>query len=131
MADVTGPISSLPGSAHHEVPKGQMCDYHADRPAVARYQGETDSFGCEMHDLCEECLAEFRAADNSPEAHTGTCDWCEHQATDLRPTRDYEEGMHGRVYDVCGACRRRVDDEARAELDAYDDEGGWGYDGDE
>lgn len=30
-------------------------------PAVARVQGETDSFGCEMHDLCAECLASFRA----------------------------------------------------------------------
>ena len=47
MADVTGPISSLPGSGH-SVPDGAMCDEHPDRPAVARVQGETDSFGCEM-----------------------------------------------------------------------------------
>jgi hypothetical protein len=52
MADVTGPISTLPGSSHHDVPDGMMCDDHPDRPAVTRLQGETDSFGSEMHDLC-------------------------------------------------------------------------------
>ncbi len=41
MAEVTGPISSLPG-AYHSLPKGTMCDEHPDRPAVARVQGETD-----------------------------------------------------------------------------------------
>lgn len=38
-----------------------MCDDHPDVPAVARVQGETDSFGCEMHDLCQACLDELRA----------------------------------------------------------------------
>jgi hypothetical protein len=44
MSDVTGPISSLPGSTH-AAPTAGMCDDHPDRPAVARVQGETDSFG--------------------------------------------------------------------------------------
>jgi hypothetical protein len=130
MADVTGPISSLPGTAHHDLPKGQKCDYHPDREAVVRYQGETDSFGCEMHDICEECLKEFRAADNSTEARTGQCEWCKHEATDLRDARDYDEGMSGRIYRVCGPCRKRVDDEAREELEAsgyFDDCGDDGY----
>lgn len=118
MADVTGPISTLPGSSHHDVPDGQNCDYHPDRKAVARYQGETDSFGCEMHDICAECLKEFRESANSPEARTGRCDWCESDATDLRDTRDYDEGMAGPIYRVCGPCRKRVDDDAREELDA-------------
>lgn len=122
MADVTGPISTLPGSAHHEVPEGVRCDYHDDRPAVARYQGETDSFGCEMHDLCEECLKSFREADRSPEARTGQCDWCKREATNLGDTRDIDEGMAGPVYRVCGPCRKKYDDELRAELDYYDDD---------
>lgn len=121
MADVTGPISTLPGSAHHHLPEGQKCDCHPDRPATVRYQGETDSFGCEMHDLCDECFKEFRAADRSPEARTGRCDWCKHDATDLAPQRDIDEGMAGPVYDVCGTCRKKYDDELRAELAAYDD----------
>ena len=119
MADVTGPISTLPNS-RHEAPEGQKCDYHPDRPAVTRWQGETDSFGCEMHDICEECLQEFRASANSPEARTGQCEWCKSEATDLRDTRDIDEGMSGRVYRVCGSCRKKYDDELRAELDEYD-----------
>ena len=89
MADVTGPISSLPGSAHR-VPRGAHCDecdneisnrlgdeWRASRqdsekswwndpelkrrhdeelalhPATHRMQGDTDSFGSEMMDLCD------------------------------------------------------------------------------
>jgi len=121
MGDVTGPISSLPYS-RHATPDGTMCDEHPDRPAIVRIQGETDSFGSEMHDCCQECADAIKAERNSPEARTGKCDWCKQEATDLRPKRDYEEGMSGRVYDVCGACVRKEDEECRAELDAYDDD---------
>lgn len=118
MADVTGPISTLPGT-RHAMPAGTKCDEHQDRDAIARVQGETDSFGSEMNDMCAECLAEYRAAMNSPEAdewRKGKCEWCSEVATDLRNARDYEEGMCGRVYRVCGACIKRVDEEARREL---------------
>lgn len=114
MGDVTGPISTLPG-ARHPVPDGQMCDDHPDRPAVARIQGETDSFGCEMNDMCAECLAEERSY--AAEARAGRCDWCKQDVTDLRPRRDYDEGTCGRVYHVCGACadrhQKRIEEEAR------------------
>lgn len=106
MADVTGPISSLPGSGH-SVPSGAMCDEHPDRPAVARVQGETDSFGSEMIDCCEECRAEMLAAIRAE--REGPCDWCRQAATDLRYRRDYEEGMCGRVYRVCGPCVAAAD----------------------
>lgn len=119
MAELTGPISTLPG-AHHDVPNGTMCDEHPDRPAVARVQGETDSFGSELNDLCQECLDADRAYSRSPEATTGTCDWCKQEAADLRDRRDHEEGLYGRVYQVCGACRKRDEDEARAEMAQYD-----------
>lgn len=120
MAEVTGPIRTLPGAVH-ELPEGAKCDEHPDRPAVARIQGETDSFGSELNDMCQECADEYRAWRRSPEASTGQCEWCEREATDLRATRDYDEGMYGRVYEVCGACRKRVNDEAAAELAQYDD----------
>lgn len=123
MGEVTGPISTLPGRGH-DFPDGTMCDHHPERPAVARIQGETDSFGCEMNDMRQECLDEHRAYMRSPEATTGRCDWCKKDAADLRTTRDYEEGMCGPVYEVCGACRQRRDEAAQAELDAFDD-GGW------
>ena len=128
MAEVTGPISTFPGSLH-TVPEGTICDQHPDRPAVARIQGETDSFGCELNDACEECLKAYREYARSPEARTGTCDWCKSEATDLADTRDYEEGMTGPVYRVCRACRRRRDDEDRAYLDSFDG-GGWDDPGD-
>lgn len=123
MADVTGPISTLPG-ASHQVPEGTKCDNHADREAVARIQGETDSFGSEMHDLCQECLDADRAWERSPEAaeeRKGKCDWCKDEAADLRVARDYEEGLHGPVYRVCGACISHRDADLRAEMASYDD----------
>jgi hypothetical protein len=119
MADVTGRISSLPGS-FHVLPEGAMCDIHPDVAAVARVQGETDSFGSEMNDMCQACLDEYRAYMNSAEARTGRCDWCKRDALDLRDTRDYEEGMCGPVYRVCDACRKKANDEAAAELDNYE-----------
>ncbi len=86
MADVTGPISTLPG-ASHAVPEGTMCDEHPDRPAVARIQGETDSMGCEMIDACAECVVEIRNEGLGQTVCTGDCDWCKKEATDLRPAR--------------------------------------------
>jgi len=119
MADVTGPISTLPGSGH-SVPEGQTCDFHPDRPAVARIQGETDSMGSEMNDCCQECSDTIKA--HAKEARTGVCDWCKLQVSDLRPARDYDEGMSGRVYDVCGRCVRKQTEEATQWLREYDDE---------
>ncbi len=124
MSDVTGPISTLAGT-EHDVPEGMMCDEHPDRPAVARIQGETDSFGCEMHDLCQECLDADRAWRNSPAAaewRKGTCEWCKSPADDLRDRRDYEEGNCGRVYRVCGACVKRDNEYWASESAAYDDD---------
>lgn len=74
----------------------------------------------EMHDLCQECLTEFRADECSAEARTGQCEWCKEQATDLRDARDYDEGLTGRVYRVCSACKKRRDDRIKEELEEYD-----------
>lgn len=131
MSDVTGPISTLPG-AHYSLPPNTKCDDHPDRDAVSRVQGETDSFGSEMHDMCAECLDRHRAYLTSPEAaehRKGQCEWCKGSATDLRDARDYEEGMSGRVYRVCGACVKRQSDEAARELAESDD--GWSDWGDD
>lgn len=113
MADITGPISTIPGSRHVS-PEGAMCDDHPDRPAVARVQGETDSFGSEMYDLCQECLDAFRA-----ESRTAHCDWCKGEAV-VRPTRDTDEGLSGPVYYVCTPCYDKQQAAIRAELDDYD-----------
>ena len=105
MADVTGPISSLPGSRHST---DQMCDEHQDRPAVARIQGETDSFGSEMHDTCQDCFNKHRQYEASRD-RSGVCDWCGNESDRLSKRRDFEEGMSGRVYDVCGPCIKKRD----------------------
>lgn len=118
MAEVTGPISTLPG-ASHSVPEGTMCDEHPDRPAVARLQGETDSFGAELFDCCNECAKLFREEMRRP--YIGRCEWCDAAEVELRNTRDCEEGLSGRVYRVCVPCKKRYDDRVAAELDAYSD----------
>jgi hypothetical protein len=82
-----------------------MCDEHPDRHAVARIQGETDSFGSEMHDLCAECATAYRAELREPDL--GRCEWCNADDVPRRPQRDYDEGMHGRVYSVCAPCREK------------------------
>lgn len=104
MADVTGPISSLPG-AMRTPPEGTMCDDHPERLAYRRVQGETDSFGCEMHDLCEECVREMQ---NAVVDTSGHCDWCKQHKPKLFKRRDSDEGMSGPVYDVCSDCTAAV-----------------------
>jgi hypothetical protein len=71
MSDVSGPVSTLPGSLH-DVPTGAMCDDHPDRPALRRVQGETDSFGAEFLDLCNECITALKAGE--AESRRGVCD---------------------------------------------------------
>jgi hypothetical protein len=123
MADVTGPTSSMPG-ARHPVPKGQMCDDHPDRIATHRVQGETDSFGSELIDMCEQCHDEYvkAVATAAAEEAMGRCDWCNSEATDLRNKRDFEEGMSGRIYRVCGKCVAAESARLKEEMDQYYDD---------
>lgn len=107
MSEVTGPISTMPGTSHN-LPNGTMCDYHPDVPAVARIQGETDSFGSELNDMCQECIDEQRK--HRDEARSGRCDWCKEEATDLCTRRDFEEGPRGPIYQVCGVCIKKEND---------------------
>jgi len=115
MSDVTGPISSLPGSLH-DVPDDMMCDNHPDRPAIHRVHGETDSFGCELNDLCEECYAQQYVESSAPQ-EAFPCDYCKTKSTDLRAIRDPDEGLCGPVYYVCPECRRRQRERIKAELE--------------
>jgi hypothetical protein len=119
MADVTGPIGSLPNSTHTAAGN---CDEHPDRPAYRRIQGETDSFGSEMHDLCKECYdAHIEAVNNADTS--GVCDWCNQHKPALRNRRDFEEGMSGRVYEVCSDCIKAENARIQEEFDDddYDD----------
>lgn len=121
MADTTGPISTLPGARHTLPAGGCMCDDHPDVPAVARIQGETDSMGCELHDMCQVCVDAHNVHANTPVS--GMCEWCKSHSDNLRRYRDWEEGSCGPLYDVCRACIKKQNDalaEEAAESD-YDD----------
>jgi len=86
---------------------------------VIRIQGETDSFGSEMWDLCQSCLDQYRHEQRTADT-SGTCDWCRTHAQKLRDRRDYEEGMCGRVYQVCQPCIDRENARLAAEMDEWE-----------
>jgi hypothetical protein len=119
MADVTGPNSGLPGQRRF-LPAGTVCDEHPDTPAVARIQGETDSMGSEMIDMCQICYDNFLT---SIKPREGRCDWCGCVSNDLKHHRDLDEGSSGRVYDVCQACISAENERVSEELgpDVVDD----------
>jgi hypothetical protein len=78
----------------------------------------------------------LQAYRNSPEARTGCCDWCKTEQTDLSYHRDFEEGMTGPMYRVCGGCRRKENYRLTEEINedsntGFDDGYGFdeGYDG--
>lgn len=123
MADVTSAISSLPGSGH-AVPKGMTCDCHPTRPAVARIQGETDSFGCEMIDMCQECLTSHKEEVKNRDT-SGVCDWCKTHKPKLFSRRDIDEGMYGPVYDVCRDCIDKDNKAIEEELKEYESRHGY------
>ena len=126
MADVSGPCRTLPGAMFSSL-VGVMCDDHPDRASVKRVQGETDSFGAEYFDMCQECYDAFANRDRTEE-RSGMCDWCKGAATDLRNMRDYEEGSYGPVYRVCGKCVSQQLANIREELDSnprYGDDSEW------
>lgn len=125
MANVTGPTSTMPNSGHG-IPDGQVCDEHADRLAVARIQGETDSFGAEYHDLCQECIDKLRADQKAAYERESKCDWCKQMKSRCIEQRDYDEGRCGPVYNVCPECRKsyRQEQERLAE-EMYDDRDEW------
>jgi hypothetical protein len=119
MAGVTGPTTSLPGHMQ-TVHNGARCDRHPHRPAVKTITGETDSFGSETIDACQQCVDEIQAELKRRRESLQFCDWCKTQQTGCRDTRDYEEGSTGRVYTVCPSCRKRQNDEAGQDLEDMD-----------
>ncbi|PIR93627.1 hypothetical protein COT97_05680 [Candidatus Falkowbacteria bacterium CG10_big_fil_rev_8_21_14_0_10_39_11] len=118
MAHVTGSMdtTTLPSTVR-AVPDSQMCDDCGEKLATRRLQGETDSFGAEWADLCDECFASERV--RRRENSGGQCDYCKEHSHNLIWTRDIDEGMHGPVYHVCKRCYDRQQEAIRAELERY------------
>ena len=120
MSATCGP-GRMPGQLC-TVPIGQMCDTHSDSQAIYRVISETDMFGSEMVDMCSDCYTQYS---NEMEASrleraTGTCDWCNNQSTTLSDHRDFEEGLGGKIYQVCKACIDKESARMDKELDCYD-----------
>jgi hypothetical protein len=69
-----------------------------------------------MHDLCDDCAADVQLGQVNT---AGQCDWCQAEAPSRVPARDYDEGLSGRVYQVCVACRERQQQRLAAENDDY------------
>jgi hypothetical protein len=105
-----------------------MCDEHDDRIATVRIQGETDSFGCEMGDYCQECADKIRAEIIEERSKPHYCNWCKQEKTGVRAYRDIDEGMCGPVYQVCGDCRGKCQAALAKEHDEYyADDVRWDY----
>jgi hypothetical protein len=126
MTDITGPISTLPGTIH-KLPTGTLCDgYNVEEEhnvlAVVRIQGETDSFGSEMNDFCQACYDKMLAEEEENRDVPTCCEWCKKSSLTCQLTRDFDEGTCGPVYNVCGACRKDQNDAARAELENMTDD---------
>lgn len=119
MADVTGPISTLPRSIH-KVPDNIQCDDCSENVASVRIQGETDSFGCKMIDLCDACYEAYAASIKNIDT-SGDCEWCKRHAPKLLHARSYDEGMYGPVYEVCEECLAKYNKYLDEEMSRYDD----------
>ncbi len=113
MAGITGPIRSLPGHKH-VCPTDMICDECGVEKATIRIQGETDSFGCEMHDYCECCYSKIqeeveKSKKIDPDFGKLICDHC-HKHTLCNPSRDPEEGSCGPLYYLCVDCKKKMTD---------------------
>lgn len=115
-----GPISTLPYTLRAAPAETQCDEVGCSTLATHRMQGETDSFGCEFIDLCEDHYLQHAKAMRDLKS-PGQCDWCKQEADDRRPRRDYDEGMSGRVYQVCRPCIKKDNGELRRQQEEYDD----------
>lgn len=108
---VIGPSKHLPGNIID--PVHSRCEEHPDRPAVKSIVGETDSFGSETQEVCQECLDKYRQDRDKKLANPDPddffdCDGCSKRDETVKPARDPEEGMAGPVYYWCAECRKDV-----------------------
>lgn len=109
-----GVISSIP---HYMV--GTKCTDHPELDAVSMLCTESDSMGDEWQYMCAACNSSYRLHRDRRQGLEGNCDRCGNHAK-LRHWRDLSEGMSGRIYQVCDACRIKGDAEFMDEEDDID-----------
>ena len=104
MAAVIGPNHYVTGQVLR-TPYGQGCDVHPERLAEVRVVGETDSFGSELIDMCQECFQDYLREKRDAQEELRRCDLCGSEVDTCQPWRDPEEGFGGRQYMACKKCR--------------------------
>ena len=110
MSDVIGPSNKLPGQTIGWVPDSRECD-DCSKLAEHAVIGETDSFGSEIHHLCNEHYLEMMKAIEEQKNSLRTCDICGVTKDDCLPFRDPAEGSCGPVYITCQECRTRINND--------------------
>lgn len=111
---------------------GTMCYAHHDIDATHRICTESDSFGSEYMNLCDVCWNEHLASKEkvkNDESLWETCK-CGNREPRMIQYRDYEEGMHGSVYEHCSVCHEKMnariaEEEKYFSNDDDDWNGGW------
>lgn len=98
-------------------PYALTCSVHRNVLAVSRVKGEADSLGLDVIDMCQVCLDSF----NKENGLTAPCDWCG-RVSELIPRRDSDEGMRGRLYNVCSDCITKENNQYAVEVDYYETE---------
>ena len=115
-------MASLPGS--RSTPRddewGLNCLNHPDVLAVVRICTESDSFGSEYENYCQECMDQPMPEDEEVEEEC--CPECGLMNGPIYPYRDPDEGSHGRVYYQCKVCQTTRADILREEMDMEDDD---------
>jgi hypothetical protein len=99
---------SLPGSIIrinlHDTDKQTEC-FHPGCQAAGTYRftAESDSAGDEFEYYCDVHIQPIQQSLQQAD-RSGFCEWCKRHVTLLSPRRDFEEGAHGQVYQVCQGC---------------------------
>lgn len=52
---------------------------------------------------------------------SGECDWCRRESNELVEHQDFEEGLAGQLWDVCGDCRRKENQRIDLECGSLED----------
>lgn len=97
-----GDIRKISGSCSDEGCYAEGCD----KIPSWSVQGETDSMGAEYEYFCNDHIDEVRTRIKEAPPLVECCDGCGNVDT-LLPSRCWEEGNNGPVYDWCSDCRAK------------------------
>ena len=99
-------MSVLPGQLRKLLSYQAESCKTCDEPATYELIGEVDSHGYEHEFYCAVHGREEKGKVDAQDK-TGSCDWCKTSEVEVIPTRDFEEGLSGAVYEVCRPCRSK------------------------